>query len=150
MFGVQLFLCTSCVFVCIATSSSEITWHRRPTWWSIWKLKSWASCALDHSSLPNNVLVNQCDMLRLIWLDPIGYPSFVYPTPCRQMNNWVALLLLYLVLGLKVHWIMIMFHYYCWLIIVRDKIIMLNGTWNDHPVKYCYHKGGMGCPWLTN
>jgi hypothetical protein len=25
-----------------------------------------ASCALDHSSLPNNVPVNHCDMLRLI------------------------------------------------------------------------------------
>jgi hypothetical protein len=29
-------------------------------------LKSKASCALDHFSLPNNVPVNHCDMLRLI------------------------------------------------------------------------------------
>jgi hypothetical protein len=29
-------------------------------------LKSKASCVLDHSSLPNNVPVNHCDMLRLI------------------------------------------------------------------------------------
>jgi hypothetical protein len=59
-----------------------------------------SSCALDHYSLPNNVLVNQCDMLRFILWGLIGYPSFVYPTPCKQMNYWVDLLLLYLVLGL--------------------------------------------------
>jgi hypothetical protein len=29
-------------------------------------LKSNANCALDHFSLPNNVPVNHCDMLRLI------------------------------------------------------------------------------------
>jgi hypothetical protein len=29
-------------------------------------LESQASCALDHFSLPNNVPVNHCDMLRLI------------------------------------------------------------------------------------
>jgi hypothetical protein len=23
-------------------------------------------------------------MLRLIWWDPIGFPSIVYPTPCKQ------------------------------------------------------------------
>jgi hypothetical protein len=33
---------------------------------------------------------------------------------------------------------------------VHDKIIMLNGTWSDHSGKQCYHKGGMGCHWLTN
>jgi hypothetical protein len=31
-----------------------------------WDLKSKASCALDHSSLPINAPVNHCDMLRLI------------------------------------------------------------------------------------
>jgi hypothetical protein len=53
------------MFVCIATISSELTSH--------WKtklvprdLESKASCALDPSSLPNNVHVNHCDMLRLI------------------------------------------------------------------------------------
>jgi hypothetical protein len=33
---------------------------------------------------------------------------------------------------------------------VHDKIIMLIGTWSDHPGKQCYHKGGMGRSWLTN
>jgi hypothetical protein len=53
------------MFVCIATISSEVT--------RILKTKlvprnheSQASCALDHFSLPNNVPVNHCDMLRLI------------------------------------------------------------------------------------
>jgi hypothetical protein len=66
------------------------------------------------------------------------------------MNYWVVLLLLYLVLGLMLYLITIMFHYYCWFIIVHDKIIMLIGTWSDHPGKQCYHKGGMGRPWVTN
>jgi hypothetical protein len=45
---------------------------------------------------------------------------------------------------------MIMFYYYCWFNIVHDKIIVLIGTWSDYPEKQCYHKGGMGRPWLTN
>jgi hypothetical protein len=52
-------------------------------------------------------------MLRLIWWDLIGFSSIVYPTPCKQMNYWVVLLLLYLVLGLMIYWIMIMFQYCC-------------------------------------
>jgi hypothetical protein len=31
---------------------------------------------------------------------PNRLPSFVYPTPCKQMNYSVVLLFLYLVLGL--------------------------------------------------
>jgi hypothetical protein len=33
---------------------------------------------------------------------------------------------------------------------VHVKIIILIRTWSDHPGKHCYHKGGMGRPWLTN
>jgi hypothetical protein len=32
----------------------------------------------------------------------------------------------------------------------HDKIIMLIGTWSDHPRKQCCHKGSMGCTWLIN
>jgi hypothetical protein len=51
------------------------------------------------------------------------------------------------VLGIEIHII----HDYtfiisCYLLL----IIMLIGTWSDHPGKQCYHKGGMGRPWLTN
>jgi hypothetical protein len=55
MFGVLLFLSTSCLFVCISTSSSEVTSHLK-TKLVTGDLKSKASCALDHFSLPNNVL----------------------------------------------------------------------------------------------
>jgi hypothetical protein len=44
--------------------------------------------------------VNHYDLLRLICWDLIGFPSFSYPIPCKQLNYWVDLLLLYLVLGL--------------------------------------------------
>jgi hypothetical protein len=33
---------------------------------------------------------------------------------------------------------------------VHDKIIILIGTWSDHPEKQCYHNVGMECPWLIN
>jgi hypothetical protein len=49
-----------------------------------------ASCAIDHSYLPNNVHVNHCDMLRLILWDLIGYPSLVYLAPCLPLNYWVV------------------------------------------------------------
>jgi hypothetical protein len=57
------FACT--MFVCIATNSSEVMSHVK-TKLVPRNLESKASCALDHSSLPNNVSVNHCDMLRLI------------------------------------------------------------------------------------
>jgi hypothetical protein len=53
------------MFVGIATSSSEVTDHLR-TNLVLGNLEYKASCALDHSSLPNNIPVNHCDMLRLI------------------------------------------------------------------------------------
>jgi hypothetical protein len=44
------------------------------------------------------------------------------------------------VLGVKIHII----HDHAFIInlsfIVHDKIIMLIGTWSDHPTKQCYHK----------
>jgi hypothetical protein len=66
------------MFVSIATTSSEVMSHLKnklvPE-----NLESQASCALYHFSLPNNVPVNHCDMLRLIRWDPIGFSSVVYP-----------------------------------------------------------------------
>ena len=44
---------------------------------------------------------------------------------------------------------MIMFIISIGLFIAHDKIILLIGTWSDHPGKQ-YHKGGMERPWLTN
>jgi hypothetical protein len=53
------------MFVCIATSSCEVTNHLKiklvPGY-----LESKASYVLDHFSLPNNVPIKHCDMLRLI------------------------------------------------------------------------------------
>jgi hypothetical protein len=53
------------MFVCIVTTSSEVT-RILNTKLVPGDLKSKASCALDHFSLPNNVPVNHCDILRLI------------------------------------------------------------------------------------
>jgi hypothetical protein len=107
-----------CLIVCIATSRGEVMRNLVPNFWVSMSTtgyrKDKTSCTLDHSSLPNNLRINRCGILRLIWWDPIDFSSFVYPTPCKQMNYWVDLLLLYLVLGLMLFWTMIMFHYYCW------------------------------------
>jgi hypothetical protein len=52
-------------FVCIATTSSEVTSHLKTNLVPR-NLESKASCALDHFYLPNNVPVNHYDMLKLI------------------------------------------------------------------------------------
>jgi hypothetical protein len=49
----------------LATNNSEVTSHLK-TKLVPRNLESKASCALDHYSLPNNIPVNHCDMLRLI------------------------------------------------------------------------------------
>jgi hypothetical protein len=53
------------MFVCIAMISSEVT-RILKTKLVPRNLESQPSCALDHFSLPNNVPINHCDMLRLI------------------------------------------------------------------------------------
>jgi hypothetical protein len=59
-----------CLIVYIATNKGEVTRNSEPSFWvsisTAGYLKYKASYALDHSSLPNNVHVNHCDMLRLI------------------------------------------------------------------------------------
>jgi hypothetical protein len=49
-----------------------------------------------------------------------------------------------MVLGVKIHIIHDHAIIVNELFTVLDKIIMLIGRWSDHPVKQCYHKGGMG------
>jgi hypothetical protein len=48
-------------------------------------------------------------------MGPNKLPNLVYPTPCIQMNYWVVLLLLYIVLGLMS--LMIYDHVPLWFII---------------------------------
>jgi hypothetical protein len=55
-----------CLIVCIATSSSEVTRNPKTNLLKYLESQSQGSCALNHFSLPNNVSVNHCDMLRLI------------------------------------------------------------------------------------
>jgi hypothetical protein len=55
------------------------------------------------------------------------------------------MLLLYVVLGIEI-FITHDYFYYLFIITVHVKIIMLMGTWSDHPGKQCYHKGIMGRP----
>ena len=63
MFDVMLILPIQCLSVLLrlAVRSRESEDHP-----GTWNLKSQASCALDHSFLPNNVPINHCDMLKLI------------------------------------------------------------------------------------
>jgi hypothetical protein len=59
-----------CLIVCIAASRGEVTRNLKPNFWGSIQTKGYrkckANCALDHFSLPNNVLENHCDMLNLI------------------------------------------------------------------------------------
>jgi hypothetical protein len=60
------------------------------------------------------------------------------------------MILFYVVLGVKIHIIHDHDFIIKLLFTVHDKIIMLIRTRSDHSGKQCYHKGGMGRPWLTN
>jgi hypothetical protein len=60
------------------------------------------------------------------------------------------MLLLYVVLGMEIYIIHDHTFIISLLFTVHDKIIMLIETWSDHSGKQCYHKGGMGRPWLSN
>jgi hypothetical protein len=66
-------------------------------------------------------------------MEPNRLPSFVYPTPCIQMNYWVVSLLLYLVEGL----ILYLNHDHAFiiivgLIIVHDKMTLFNWNMENH------------------
>jgi hypothetical protein len=145
MFGVMLFFSIPCLFVLL-----QLQWGHRNLKIILvtGNLKSQASCSLDHFSLPNNVLVNHCDMLTLIWWDLIGFRRLVYLTPCLPLDFWVVMLLLYLVLGLILHYdhvpIILLFNYCSW----QDHCVNWNMELNLRNT--CYHKSGMGRSWLTN
>jgi hypothetical protein len=49
-----------------------------------------ASCALDHSSLPNNVHYNHCGMFRLNLMGPNRLSYLLYFIPYSPLNFWVA------------------------------------------------------------
>jgi hypothetical protein len=64
MFGVMIILPIPCLFVSqrlVARVTRILKTKLVPG-----NIESQASCALDHFSLPNNVPVNHCNMLRLI------------------------------------------------------------------------------------
>jgi hypothetical protein len=95
-----------------------------------------ASCALDHFYLPNNVPVNHYDLHRLILIGPnrsaqFGYLYTLFTTELLGSTCYCF----YVVLGVKIHII----HDHAFIInvlfTVHGKIIMLIGTWGDHPAK---------------
>jgi hypothetical protein len=132
MFGVMLISPMQCLFVLLRVDeqvTEELGAQQDED--SEQELVEKASCALDHSSLPNNVPINHCDMLRLTWWDLIGYPSLVYFTPCLPLNFWVVSAIA--LCGFRCY-----DTYDSWscfiivtrLFIIHDKIMVLIGTWN--------------------
>jgi hypothetical protein len=109
-----------------------------------------ASCALDHLFLPSHVLIIHNDLHRLILMGSNRLPQFwlsLYLVGTEYI--WVVLVIAYCGFGYGDTLFMITL-YYLFIITIHVKIIMLMGTWSDHPGKQCYHKGSMGCPWLIN
>jgi hypothetical protein len=146
MFGVILILSIPCLFVLLRLAVWSRGSEDHP---SNWILMCQASCALDHICYPIKffIIIYQC--IGLVLMGPNRSPYSIYPFYLvYPWINWVVMLLLYMVLGK--YFITSMFQLLCYVIYVHDKIIMLIGTWSDHPGKQCYHKGLMGCPWLIN
>jgi hypothetical protein len=63
MFGVMLILLIPCLFVLLRLARGHESLEEQV---GTRNLESQASCALDHSFLPNNVHYKYCDMLMLI------------------------------------------------------------------------------------
>ena len=145
MFGVMLIL----PIHCIATTSAR----SQVIWKASWYLESQVSGKLCPWSLPlpTHVLINHNDLHRLILMGSNRLPQFWLSL--YLVYHWnifgYYLLLLYMDLGMDIHYSWLLF-YYLFIITVHVKIIMLMGTWSDHPGKQCYHKGLMGRPWLIN
>jgi hypothetical protein len=59
----MLFLPALCLSICIATIEARLgaTWRLNGR--SNWSCTKKASCALDHSFLPNNVSINQVNLM---------------------------------------------------------------------------------------
>jgi hypothetical protein len=79
-----------CLIVCIVTHRSEMTRNQKTNLVNHLDITSLRQVVSLSLFLPNNVHVIHCEILRLIGWDLIGYPSFVYPTRCKQMNYWVV------------------------------------------------------------
>jgi hypothetical protein len=109
-----------------------------------------ASCAFDHLLFPSHVLVNYNDLYRLILMRSNRLPKCwlsLYLVATEYFFGSTCYCLLWFWVW---RYIIHDYIYYLFIITVHVKIIMLMGTWSDHPGKQCYHKGSMGCPWLIN
>jgi hypothetical protein len=71
MFGVMLILPIPCMFVLLRLARGHVSFEEQV---GTWKLKSQASCALDHFFLPSHVLINHNDLHRLILMGPNRLP----------------------------------------------------------------------------
>jgi hypothetical protein len=71
MFGVMLIFPIRFLFVLLRLARGYESPEEQV---GTWNLKSQASCALDHFSLPNNVLINHNDLHRLILMGPNRLP----------------------------------------------------------------------------
>jgi hypothetical protein len=120
------------MFVCI----SRLVWGHESSkdHPGTWNLKSQASCVLDHLLLPIHVLIIHNDLHRLILMGSNRLPQFwlslYLVLPLNTFGQY--LLLLIVVLGMEIHYSWLHF-YYLFIATVHVKIIMLMGTWSDHP-----------------
>jgi hypothetical protein len=96
----MLFLPILYLSICIATGRSEVTRNLKPKLEEVPDVapKKQVMSLITFSDLIMFIIVNHHGTVRLNLMGPNRLPSFVYPTPCKQMNYWVVLLLLYLVL----------------------------------------------------
>jgi hypothetical protein len=117
------------MFVCIVASRrASDRGVQNSTGWRNWAGARWRQVVpLTTLLYPIIFSIITVACLGLIWWDPICHPSLVYFIPFLQLNFWVVLLLLYVVLGVKKNLTHIILYYYCW--IIHDKIIVLIGTW---------------------
>jgi hypothetical protein len=94
-----------------------------------------ASCALDHLLFPSHVLINYNDLYRLILMGSNRLPQFwlsLYLVATEYF--WVVLAIALCGFEYK-DTLFIITLLFSFIITVHVKIIMLMGTWSDHPGK---------------
>jgi hypothetical protein len=78
MFVVMLISDILCLFVLLRVTSQLLRIRVFSRWRLLSRSSLKASCALDHFFLPNNVLINDNDLHRLILMGPNRLPYFGY------------------------------------------------------------------------
>jgi hypothetical protein len=113
-----------------------------------WEWARWRQVVpLITSFLPSHVIINHNDLHRLILMGP---NRLAISIPCFTTKFLGSTCYCFMWFGYgDIHYSCLHF-YYQFIIYCSWYDHYINGNMENHPEKQCYHKVGMGRPWLIN